>query len=108
MSTAAEGSGAVPSWTLTDRLIKSRAHAGMNQRDIAEALDISVRTVNRYEAGDTVKRGIVIGWAFACGVSPEWLLTGQSVTGGDEGGVTRRYPANNNPTMLTTPWTMAA
>lgn len=82
--------GDVPTWTLADRLIKSRSHAGMNQRDIAAALDISVRTVNRYEGGDTPKRGLLLGWALATGVNPAWLEHGD--TGANNGGHTLRYP----------------
>lgn len=70
--------GDIPTWDLPDRLIKARNHAHMTQRDLAEALDISVRTVNRYEAGDPIKRGYLLGWAFATGVDPTWLERGNT------------------------------
>lgn len=89
MSTAMDGRGAIPQWTLPDRLVKARTHAGMGQREIAEALDVSVRTINRYESGEPVKRGIVLGWALACGVDPDWLENG----GGGGGGARSPRPA---------------
>lgn len=89
------GGGTVPAWTLADRLSKARAHAGFNQREIAAALAISLRSVNRYEDGEPIKRGLLLGWAMACGVDAGWLEHGH--TGRDDGGVTIGYPLTVTP-----------
>lgn len=68
----------VPQWTQSDRLVKARHVAGLNQKELADRLDISERTVKRYEAGEApTKRTVVVAWALACGVSVRWLATGQ-------------------------------
>lgn len=73
--------GAIPSWDTADRLIKARKVAdhgrGITQAELGRRLGISERTVKRYEAeGANTKRGLILGWALACGVNPQWLETG--------------------------------
>jgi len=68
--------GVVPEWTFTDRLTKARTFADLSQHQLAQALGISERTVKRYEAGGVYKRGIILGWALACGIDPAWLEHG--------------------------------
>lgn len=68
--------GVVPEWTFTDRLIKARTFAGLSQHELATLLGVSERTIKRYEAGGVYKRGLVLGWALACGVDPDWLESG--------------------------------
>ena len=70
--------GVVPEWTFTDRLIKARTYAGLSQQQLADLLGISERTVKRYEAGGVYKRGIILGWALACGIDPAWLELGDN------------------------------
>lgn len=68
--------GDIPEWTGADRLIKARKVRGYTQTELAELLGVSEKTVKRYEAGEKTKRGIVLGWAMACGVNAQWLETG--------------------------------
>jgi len=73
--------GTVPTWTLGDRLRKAREEAGLQQKDVADALGISRNSVGNYEAGHTKPRRLVLqAWAFQCGVSYGWLKDGH-VTG---------------------------
>jgi transcriptional regulator with XRE-family HTH domain len=67
-------SGAVPSWSLADRLRKAREHAGLSQEELAEATGISRRTVSAYEQGHAVKIPFLIAWALACNVDLAWLV----------------------------------
>ncbi len=95
MSTTEQVGHAVPSWDLTDRLVKARAHADLNQAELADRLDISAKTLQRYEQGRAVpRRGLLLGWAVATGVSPLWLEKGDpDVTSTDSG----RYPYTQHP-----------
>lgn len=65
----------------------------MDQVDVAAALGISVRSIKRYEDGEPMKRGILLGWALATGVNAAWLEHGN--TGMDHGGLTIGYPDKN-------------
>jgi transcriptional regulator with XRE-family HTH domain len=69
-----------PEWTVTDRLAKARRVAGLSQQDLAEHLDMNIRTINRYETGYPTKRTVLLAWALACGVDPVWLEKGEPVT----------------------------
>lgn len=92
--------GDIPPWTPADRLIKARKVAGLTQPQLAELLGISDKTVKRYESGHAAKRGLVLGWAMACGVNARWLETGEIPDNGpDDGGIDgtpdiRRYPSH--------------
>lgn len=99
MTTAPNGQE--PEWTVSDRLRKAREHAGLHQDELADAIDVSVRTISRYETGDvTQPRRIVLRqWALACGVSYEWLV----------GEARPPYPpqpvnADNPRSVLPRPW----
>ena len=95
----------IPTWTLGDRLTKARSLTGLNREEFAKTMGISLATVKRSELGThPVKRGLVLGWAVACGVDPYWLVTGHEP---EEGGavttpVSVRYHHNNvaQPTLL--------
>jgi DNA-binding XRE family transcriptional regulator len=66
--------GAAPEFTLTDRLRKAREHGGLDQPELASLMGVSVRSIRNYEAGRTTpRRPQLIAWAFATGVSLEWL-----------------------------------
>lgn len=84
-------SGHVPAWTLGDRLAKARSVAGLTQAQLAELIGIGVKTVIRYENGESTKRAAVIAWAFATGVDLRWIETGEATTdrdGGPDQGIT--------------------
>ena len=75
----------IPQWTQADRFTKARHVAGLSQEDLAERLDLSLRTIRRYEAGMNPKRTIIVSWALACGVSVRWLAFGEEVPTDTEG-----------------------
>ena len=92
-----EHSGAVPQWTASDRLAKARKVADLSQTQLAERLGISERTIKRYEAGATPKRGIVLGWAMATGVNATWLEHGIDVNGNDPDDGTNQAATRDSP-----------
>lgn len=74
----------VPRFGLGHRLALAREVAGLEQVDIAEAIDTSRATVSNYERGvSKPSRLQVNAWAVATGVDVEWLKTGKAQ---DEGG----------------------
>lgn len=82
----------MPEWTVTDRLRKSREHAGLDQQQLADKIGMARTTVSNYENGITPpKRPILLSWAMATGVPLKWLQTGQR--GPDGGPGTEWYPA---------------
>lgn len=65
----------IPQWTLADRLRKARDHAGLNQADFAKRIGIARSSIVNYETGRTSpSRPVILSWAFATGVSLEWLI----------------------------------
>ncbi|MHA7275338.1 helix-turn-helix domain-containing protein [Arthrobacter sp. Hz1] len=67
----------VPRFELKDRLRLAREVAGLEQIDVAEALDMSRATVSNYERAVTTPGKLVINaWAVTCDVDVEWLKTG--------------------------------
>ena len=74
----------IPQWTLGDRLTKARSLTGLNREEFARSLGISLSTVKRSELDlHPVKRAIILGWAVACGVDPDWLEHGDEGEGGE-------------------------
>jgi transcriptional regulator with XRE-family HTH domain len=68
----------IPVWTLGDRLRKARQDAGLEQRDLAEAMGLSPSTIGTYEKGVTPPKLLVLkAWALATGVPVEWLQEGR-------------------------------
>ena len=79
MTTASRGAGYVPAWTFEDRLRKCRDLVGDNQRDWAERVGVTQKTVWATERGVTKPSRLLIrAWALAAGVDPVWLETGQA------------------------------
>lgn len=76
--TNAEVTPQTPEFDLADRCMKARRVAGLSQQELAERTGISTRTITRYENGEVGRASKLVlrPWAFACGVSYEWLLTG--------------------------------
>jgi transcriptional regulator with XRE-family HTH domain len=66
----------VPKFTLTDRLIKARKVAGLDQQDLADRLGLSRKTINRYETKGDLRFDAIVQWAAACDVDHVWLLVG--------------------------------
>lgn len=69
--------GAVPTWTVGDRLRKAREITGLDRQAFAADLEISRNTLAKYETGDAVPpRTLLLAWAMRTGVSVEWLTGG--------------------------------
>jgi transcriptional regulator with XRE-family HTH domain len=77
MKDTAATSGAVPEWTLGDRLRKARTRVKKNQDDIAGLLRISTRSIANYESDATRPSYLVVKeWAEVTGVDFGWLMSG--------------------------------
>lgn len=78
--------GAVPEWTVGDRLRKAREYAGLHQVEMAGELGLSRVAISRYET-DTrkVPRSVLMSWGLVTGTAFEWLETG-TVPSDDAGG----------------------
>ena len=64
----------IPRWTLADRLRKAREWRGLDQKELADYLDLAQPTVSAYEKGTRrPKSAFVRVWAQRCGVPFEWL-----------------------------------
>lgn len=77
--------GAVPMWTLGDRMGKALSFADVSVQDMADYLGLSRNSLSGY-INDRLrpKRQTVLLWAMRTGVSLEWLETGEgSPTGTD-------------------------
>lgn len=78
MKDTAATSGAVPEWTLGDRLRKARTRVKANQDDIASKLRISTRSIANYESDTTQPSYLVVKeWAEVTGVDLNWLMNGE-------------------------------
>ncbi len=67
--------GAIPAWTLRDRLRKAREHADMTQAVLACEIGIARSSVVSYETGRTLpSRPVLLSWSLVTGVSLPWLL----------------------------------
>lgn len=64
--------GAIPEWTIADRLRKARESAGLEQNALAADLGVSRNTVGNYEGGKvTPRRPVLVAWALRTGVPLE-------------------------------------
>ena len=81
--------GAVPDFTLGDRLRKALDHAGISVATMADVQGVGTATVSRWmHDRSPVKRGALMLWAIATGVDQQWLETGtaglENQTGRDQ------------------------
>ena len=89
-----QAAGAVPDWTMADRLRKAREYAALEQGQLAQMIGASRTTIGNAERGaNKPRRPLVIAWAMATGVDLTWLETG-------------RAPAPDDPSPA--PWPMRA
>ena len=80
MTTSTHMAGAVPHFTVADRVRKAREYAGMQQTELANAAGMARSGVARIESGKggTPRRSSLIAIAFATGVDLTWLETGET------------------------------
>jgi transcriptional regulator with XRE-family HTH domain len=75
----------VPAWELRHRLARALEAAGVSVDEMAAELGVHRNSVFNYTSGRrTPKRSVVRVWSLRCGVSFEWLLSGEVPT--DHGG----------------------
>jgi transcriptional regulator with XRE-family HTH domain len=98
MSIAHDPTLRIPPSTLSVRLQQSREWRGLNQIELAEALDVSRGTISNYERGvSTPSRLQVNAWAAFCDVDVEWLKDGlQPQEAPDGGGLTGKLRTDNS------------
>ncbi len=66
-----------PTHDFGDRLKEARVAAGLGQSGLADAIEMSQNSVNRFERGYSVPAGDVVVWiAEILNVDVNWLLTG--------------------------------
>lgn len=71
------GTGAVPAFTLGDRLRKARESAHMEMKDLADLIDIHRQSVASYEQGKSMpKRHVLLSWSMVTGVDLRWIVEG--------------------------------
>ena len=73
-------------WTLVERLRKSRMLADLDQDQIASAIGVARNTVSNWERGRSEpSASAFVRWARVTGVTLEWLAEGVPVNHGSEG-----------------------
>lgn len=79
MSDAApSASGAIPAFTMGDRLRKAREQTGMTTRNFAETMGVSQSTITNAENDNCKTRRItLLMWSQVSGVPVQWLETGE-------------------------------
>ena len=86
MSTAI-GHGNIPAIGLPQRLLLARAHANLNQTELAALMGVSRKTIANAENGVKTPLTMTLrAWAYATGVDENWLQTGETPTGNDPDG----------------------
>lgn len=78
--------------TLSDRLQKAMADAGLTQAELAIKVGVSQPAIWRLVAGKTNTTRKLVEIAHALGVSPEWLSTGKNHMPHKQGYVTETVP----------------
>lgn len=103
MSTAV-GHGDIPDIGLPQRLLLARAHAHLNQTELAALMGVSRKTVANAETGLKTPLTMTLrAWAHATGVDAHWLQTGETPAGDDPdgglnaGGTNSSAPNANSP-----------
>lgn len=73
--------GAIPTWTLGDRLAKSLRQAKLLGIEMANYLDVSPGTISSYinDRREPDRRTLLL-WAERTGVDLHWLETGEAPT----------------------------
>ncbi len=66
-----------PTWTLVDRLRKSRILADLDQGQVADLIGVARNTVSNWERGRSEPTvTYFVRWANATGVTLDWLAAG--------------------------------
>lgn len=83
LAEAQSSSGMVPEWTVGDRLMKARQHAGLTQEQMATAISnemgstVSKQRISNWETDTNQPRrfiDVVDAWSRITGVDQAWIL----------------------------------
>lgn len=76
----------VSGMNLSLRMKAARKHAGLTQKQLADAVKVEQPLISQLETGKTLKSAHIAQIAAACGVDPVWLASGQGemVPGGGD------------------------
>jgi transcriptional regulator with XRE-family HTH domain len=100
-------SAGIPRFDVRDRLRKARECVGLDQRELADEIDVSRNTVVNYENGATqrLKPLVLKQWALRTGVPYEWLTTGEETLHAPDGGGSGlpRVDSNHQPSGSPSP-----
>ena len=92
--------GAIPQWTVADRLRKAREMTGMDQGQFAEHAGLSRTGVNAAEGGKTTPRRSTLKlWALSTGVPLQWIETGEAPSRDGDGAPAVRPEGFEPPTF---------
>lgn len=61
---------------LKDRIKQARKHAGLTQRELAQAVGVSQPVISQLESGENLQSVHLLKIASCCGVDPVWLAEG--------------------------------
>lgn len=65
----------MPAWSIGERVRKARTHAGLSRKEMADRINVSVRTLSRWENDVTTPRGSTLSLiALLCNVPVFWML----------------------------------
>lgn len=84
---------------LKDRLKAARARKGLKQQQLAEKSGVDQTTISRLENGKQSGSGYITKIAYALGVNPHWLATGEGTmeAGTQDGGASYQVERNVGP-----------
>ena len=84
---------------LKDRLKAARARKGLKQQQLAEKSGVDQTTISRLENGRHSGSGYITKIAYALGVNPHWLATGEGTmeAGTQDGGAPYQVERNVGP-----------
>lgn len=89
------------STSLSQRMKTAREHAGITQKQLAEAVNVEQPLISQLETGKTLKSAHIAQMAKACGVSAIWLASGKGeMLPGDTGSESNVEPGP----PITSPW----
>ncbi len=72
-----------PQLTTRRRVLLAMDEAGMNDKDLADALDVNRKTIYNWLHADTIRRQHLYAIAVATGVDPVWLEHGDDTPSPD-------------------------
>ena len=83
------------------RMKAARKHAGLTQKQLAEAASVEQPLISQLETGKTLKSAHIAQIAKACGVNAIWLASGEGqMLGDDDNGIHPRTPHDSEYALI--------